>query len=197
MWNMFHYFVTIKVLSRLLIITCNILELSILKFFIISFMIMLLKETLILSMFVLISNWRIYSPTTWWESILPFERWIEHHWCFKLGVETPFGYMQGMSLWLILDISLMIMIICLGYICTLACNLTLVGTWMNLNLWDCSSLTSWAISTSPSLYNTVVEDKEAWNPSNISFDNLNISNLFWYHISWLTLWIHKCSSLQN
>ena len=36
---------------------------------------------------------------------------------------------------------------------------------MNLNLWDCNSLTSWAISTSASLYTMVVEDKEAWNPS--------------------------------
>ena len=57
--------------------------------------------------------------------------------------------MQYMSLWLILDISLMMIIICLGYICTLACYLTLVGSWMDLNLWDCNSLTSWAISTSP------------------------------------------------
>ena len=73
--------------------------------------------------------------------------------------------MQGMSHWLILDMSLMMLSICLGYICTLACYLTLVGTWMNLNLWDCKSLTSWAISTSPSLYNMVVEDKEAWNIS--------------------------------
>ena len=48
---MFHYFVTIKVLSRLLIIPCNILELSILKFVIISFEIMLLRVTLIISMF--------------------------------------------------------------------------------------------------------------------------------------------------
>ena len=48
--------------------------------------------------------------------------------------------MQGMSLWLILDISFMLLFICLGYICTLACYLTLVGTWMNLNLWDCNSL---------------------------------------------------------
>ena len=57
------------------------------------------------------------------------------------------------------------MIICLGYICTLACYLSLIGTWINQNLWDCKSLTSWAISTSPSLYNMVVEDKEAWNLS--------------------------------
>ena len=48
---MFHCFVTIKVLLRLLIIPCNILELSILKFVIISFKIMLPKGTLILSMF--------------------------------------------------------------------------------------------------------------------------------------------------
>ena len=52
----------------------------------------------------------------------------------------------------------------------LACYLTLAGTWMNLNLWDCNSLTSWAISTSPSFYTMVVEDKEARNHSNISFD---------------------------
>ena len=175
MWNMFHCFVTMKVLLRLLTISCNILELRILKFVIISFEIMMLRETPILSMFVPISNWQIYiHQTAWWESILPFERWIEHHWCLKLGVETPFGCMQCMSLWLILDISLIMMIICLGYICTLACYLTLVGTWMNLNLWDCNSLTSWAISTSPSLYTMVVENKEAQNPSNISFDKLYV-----------------------
>ena len=83
--------------------------------------------------------------------------------------------MQGMSLWQILDIPFMMLSICLGYSCTLACYLTLVGTWMNLNLWDCNSLTSWAISTSPSLYTMVAEDKEARNPSNISFDNSILS----------------------
>ena len=96
-----------------------------------------------------------------------------------------------MSLWLILDISLMMIIICLGYICTLACYLTLVGTWMNLNLWDCNSLTSWAISTSPSLYTMVVEDKEARNHSNISFDK------FYVELHDCHFWIHKCSSLQE
>ena len=82
--------------------------------------------------------------------------------------------MQGMSLWLILDISFMMLSICLGYFCTLACSLTLVGTWMNLNPWDCNSLTSWAISTSSSLYTMVVEDKEAQNSSNISFGKFYI-----------------------
>ena len=53
---MFHYFVTIKVLSKLVIILYNILELSILKFVIISFEITLPKGTLILSMFAPISN---------------------------------------------------------------------------------------------------------------------------------------------
>ena len=53
---MFHYFVTMKVLSRLLTIPCNTLELSILKFVIISFEIMLLRVTLILSMFALKSS---------------------------------------------------------------------------------------------------------------------------------------------
>ena len=62
MWNMFHFFVTMKVLLRLLTIPCNILELSILKFVIISFEIMLLKVTSILSMFIPLSNWRIFSP---------------------------------------------------------------------------------------------------------------------------------------
>ena len=62
MWNMFHCFVKMKVLLRLLTILCNILELSILKFVIISFEITLPKGTLILSMFAPISNWRIYSP---------------------------------------------------------------------------------------------------------------------------------------
>ena len=56
----------------------------------------------------------------------------------------------------------------------LACHLTLVGTWMNPNLWDCKSLTSWTISTSPSLYNMVVEDKEAWNLSTYPFDKFYI-----------------------
>ena len=56
MWNMFHYFVTMKVLSKLLTISCNTLELSILKFVIISFEIMLLRVTSISSMFAPISN---------------------------------------------------------------------------------------------------------------------------------------------
>ena len=53
---MFHCFVTMKVLSKLDIIPYNILELSILKFVIISFEIMLLRVTLILSMFAPKSN---------------------------------------------------------------------------------------------------------------------------------------------
>ena len=99
--------------------------------------------------------------------------------------------MQGMRLWLILDTSFMMLSICLGYFCTLACYLTLVGTWMNLNLWDCNSLTSWAISTSPSLYTMAVEDKEAQNHSNISFDK------FYVELHDCHCWIHKCSSLHE
>ena len=54
-------FVTTKVLLRLLTIPCNTLELSTLKFVIISFEIMLLRVILTLSMFAPTSNWRIYS----------------------------------------------------------------------------------------------------------------------------------------
>ena len=72
----------------------------------------------------------------------------------------------------------------------LACYLTHVGTWMNLNLWDCNSLTSWAISTSPSLYIMVVEVKEARNHSNISFDKCFIE-IDDCHFG------YKCSSLQK
>ena len=46
---MFYCFVIMRVLLRLLTIPCNILELSILKFVIISFEIMLPKGTLILN----------------------------------------------------------------------------------------------------------------------------------------------------
>ena len=53
---MFHCYVTMKVLLILLTIPCNILELSILKFDIISFEIMLPKGTLTLSMFAPINN---------------------------------------------------------------------------------------------------------------------------------------------
>ena len=56
----------------------------------------------------------------------------------------------------------------------LACYLTRVGTWLNQIPWDCNPLISWAISTSPSLYTTVVEDKEARNHSNISFDKFYV-----------------------
>lgn len=84
--------------------------------------------------------------------------------------------MQGMSLWLILDIPFMMLSICLGYSCTLACYLTLVGTWMNLNPRYCNSLISWEIYTSPSLYTMVFEDKEAQNPSNISFDKFYVKS---------------------
>ena len=56
----------------------------------------------------------------------------------------------------------------------LACCLTHVGAWLNLIPWDCDSLTSWAISTSPRLYTMVVEDKEAQNHSNISFDKFYV-----------------------
>ena len=31
----------------------------------------------------------------------------------------------------------------------------------------------------------------------ISFDKLYISNFIWYQVSWLSFWIHKCSSLQK
>ena len=62
MWNMFHCFVIMRVLLRLLIIPCNIIKLSIFKFVIISFEIMFLREISILNMFIPISNWRIYSP---------------------------------------------------------------------------------------------------------------------------------------
>ena len=58
---MFHCFVTMKVLSRLLTIPCNTLELSILKFVTISFEITLPKGTLTLSTFALISNWQIFT----------------------------------------------------------------------------------------------------------------------------------------
>ena len=68
----------------------------------------------------------------------------------------------------------MMIFICLGYTCTLACYLTLVVTWMNLILWDCNSLTSWAISTSSSLYTMVIDDKEARNLSNISFEKFYV-----------------------
>ena len=51
------------------------------------------------------------------------------------------------------------------YTCTLACCLTLVGTWISPNLRDWKSLTFWAIFTSPSLYHMVVEYKEAWTHS--------------------------------
>ena len=190
MWNMFHCFVTMRVLLRLLTIPCNILELRILKFVIISFEIMLLNETLTLSMFVPISNWRIYSLNHLMKKC--FAGW-EVNWT-SLMLQTwsrnSIWYMRGMSLWLILDISLIMLFICLGYICTLACYLTLVGTWMNLNLWDCNSLTSWAISISPSLYTTMVEDKEARNHSNISFDK------FYVEFHDCHFWIYKCSSLQ-
>ena len=57
----------------------------------------------------------------------------------------------------------------------LACYLTHVGTWMNQNLWDCKSLTSWEISTSPSLYTMVVEDNEAWNPSTYPLKNSTLN----------------------
>ena len=32
---------------------------------------------------------------------------------------------------------------------------------------------------------------------NISFDKFYISNFIWYQVSWLSFWIHKCSSLQK
>ena len=79
----------------------------------------------------------------------------------------------------------------------LAYYITHVGTWLNQIPWDCNLLISWAISTSPSLYTMVVDDKEARNLSNISFDKFYISNFIWYQISWLSFWIHKCSSLQE
>ena len=73
----------------------------------------------------------------------------------------------------------------------LACCLTHVGAWLNLIPWDCDSLTSWAISTSSSLYTMVVEDKEAQNHSNTSFDK------FYVELHDCHFWIHKCSSLKK
>ena len=58
---MFHCYVTMKVLLRLVTIPCNILELSISKFVIISFEIMLRKGTLTLSMFAPISKADIFT----------------------------------------------------------------------------------------------------------------------------------------
>ena len=72
-----------------------------------------------------------------------------------------------------------------------SCYLTLVVTWMNLILWDCNSLTSWSISTSPSLYTMVVQDKEARNPTKLILWQI----LYW--VLWLSFWIHTCSSLQK
>ena len=73
----------------------------------------------------------------------------------------------------------------------LACYLTHVGTWLNQIPWDCNLLISWSISTSPRLYTIVVEDREAQNHSNISFDKFDVK-LHDCHF-----WIHKCSSLQE
>ena len=73
----------------------------------------------------------------------------------------------------------------------LAWYLTHVGTWLNLISWGCNLLISWAISTSPSLYTMVVEDKEARNHSNISFDK------FYVELHDCQFWIHKCTSLQE
>ena len=73
----------------------------------------------------------------------------------------------------------------------LACYLTHVGTWWNQIPWGCNLLTSWAISTSPSIYTKVVEAKEARNHSNISFDK------FYVKLHDCHFWIHKCSSLQE
>ena len=55
---------------------------------------------------------------------------------------------------------------------------------------------------SPSSYITKSLHYGGWrqgsmNPLNISFDNYYISNFIWYQVSWLSFWIHKCSSLQK
>ena len=97
-------------------------------------------------------------------------------------------YMQDMSLWLILDFFKNLMSWIYLY---LACYLTHVGTWLNQIPWDCNPLISWAISTSPSLYTMVVEDKEARNHLNISFDK------FYVELHDCHCCIHKCSSLHE
>ena len=126
-----------RVLLRLLTIPCNILELSILKFVIISFEIMLPKGTLILSMFVPISNWRIYSPNRlmrkyfaiWevnWTSLM-LQTWSRNSICIHARHEPStnpwyFSYVDDHMSWIYLH---------------LACCLTHVGTWLNLIPWDC------------------------------------------------------------
>ena len=81
--------------------------------------------------------------------------------------------------------------ICLGYFCTLACYLTLVGTWMNLNLWDCNPLTSWA-----NIYITKSLHNGGWRQGSTQpFKHILWQILCW--VSWLSFWIYKCSSLQE
>ena len=94
MWNMFHCYVTMRVLSRLHTIPCIILELSILKFVTIWFVIMLLKVTLTKSMFVSTRKWWIFC----WEDIMLLDKWTKRHWCFQCELETHLDACKGMSL---------------------------------------------------------------------------------------------------
>ena len=177
MWNMFHFFATMKVLLRLLTIPCNILKLSILKFVIISFEIMLLKVTSILSMFVPISNWRIYSPNhlmrkwfaVWevnWTSLMP-QTWSRNS-C---------GCMQGMSLtmtnpwYFSYDDDHMSWIYMYGCMASNHCRYLDKPSSMRLQLNHIQS----NLYISKSLQNGGWRQGST-NPFNISFDNFFISN---------------------
>ena len=72
----------------------------------------------------------------------------------------------------------------------LACYLTHVGTWLNQIPWDCNLLTPWAISTSPSLYTRWLKTRKHKTIQTYPLTNSMLS-------SWLSFWIHKCSSLQK
>src|SRR3954463_1616039 len=86
------------------------------------------------------------------------------------------GYMQDLSLRLILDISPMMIILCIGKFAS--CMLSNPCRYLD----ESNSMRLQLTHILSNLYNMVVEVKGSTNPCNISFDKIFISNFIWYQI---------------
>ena len=191
MWNMFHCFVTMKVLSRLLTTPCNILELIILKFVIISFVIMLPKGTLILSMFVPISNWRIYSPNclmrksfSVWEvnwTALMLQNWSRN------SIWIHARHEPLTNPWYFFHVAIhMFWIYLHPCMSSNPCRYLDESKSMRLQLTR--------ILSNPYITKSL-NNGDWWRGSMKPFKHILWQILYW--VSWLSFWIHKCSSLQD
>ena len=191
MWNMFHYFVTMKVLSRLLTIPCNTLELSTLKFVIISFEIMLLRVILTLSMFAPRRNWQIYSLNhlmrkcfAGWEvnwTSLMLQTWSRN----SIWIHARHEPMTNPWLFYYDDDHM-------SWIYLHPCMLSNLYRYLD----ESKSMRLQLTHILSNLYITKSLHNGGWRQGSTEpFKHILWQILCW--VSWLSLWIRKCSSLQN